>query len=432
MNLITNSARGTIDILPEESYKWDFVEKIMKSQAKSFGFKEVRTPVFEHTELFLRSVGDTSDIVQKEMYTFCDKGGRSITLRPEGTAGALRAILQNGVYNQKMPVKVNYLTSCYRYEKPQAGRLREFRQFGVEVIGAEDPICDAEVILFAKSVFERLGINNLSLQINSIGCPECRKKYCEALINFFNNIKDKMCKTCQERIERNPMRVLDCKNESCTEFTKDAPSILDYLCESCREHFESVKKILEEENVEYEVNERIVRGLDYYTKTVFEFVPQNIDVQGSICAGGRYDGLAEELSGVSMPAIGLAFGLDRVMLMLEKLSIEIEKPCCDVYVAGVGEKARRFALKLTNKIREMSLSAECDVMNRSVRAQMKYADKIGARFSIVIGDSEIENGVVSVKNMITGEKRDVKLDENFVSEFARMSLSYVPGNQFVE
>lgn len=427
MDLITRSAKGTVDILPDDSYKWIFVEDIMKSQAKVFGFREIRTPVFEHTELFERSVGETSDVVQKEMYTFEDKGGRSVTLRPEGTAGAVRAILEHGIYNQKLPIKVDYLTSCYRYEKPQAGRLREFHQFGVEVLGSADPISDAELIMFAKSVFERLGIENISLEINSIGCPECRKKYCEALKEFFEPLKEKICKTCCERLDKNPMRILDCKSEECAKFKEQAPSILDFLCDECQTHFEEVKKLLDNENIEYEINPRIVRGLDYYTKTVFEFVPKGMDLQGTVCAGGRYDGLASQLSDVSMPAIGLAFGMERLLMMIDELSIEIPKPSCDVYIASVGEDAKRFALTLTNKIRDMLLIAECDLMDRKVKAQMKYANKIGARFCIVVGDSEIESKKVSVKNMITGEEHTINVDDNFLSEFARINLSFIPG-----
>lgn len=426
MDLITRSAKGTMDILPDDSYKWNFVEKIMKSQAEVFGFREIRTPVFEHTELFQRSVGETSDVVQKEMYTFEDKGSRSVTLRPEGTAGAVRAVLEHGIYNQKLPIKVDYLTSCYRYEKPQTGRLREFHQFGVEVLGSADPISDAELIIFAKSIFERLGIKKISLEINSIGCPECRKKYCEALKEFFEPLKEKMCKTCCERLGKNPMRILDCKSEQCAEFKDQAPSILDYLCDECREHFEEVKKILNNQKVKYQVNSRIVRGLDYYTRTVFEFVPKKMNLQGTVCAGGRYDGLTSQLSNVSIPAIGLAFGIERLLLMIEELKIEIPKPVCDVYIASIGQRAKRLALSLTNKIREMSLTAECDLMDRKIKPQMKYANKIGARFCIVIGDEEVASKKVSVKNMITGEEHAIIVDDNFLSEFARIVLSFIP------
>lgn len=422
MKLITNAPKGTADVLPSESYKRRFVENVMKNQAELFGFKEIRTPVFEHTELFLRSVGETTDVVQKEMYTFCDKGARSITLKPEGTAGALRAILQHGVYNNGLPVKVNYLTSCYRYEKPQTGRLREFSQFGVEVVGTRDPACDAEVILFANSVFERLGIENLSLEINCIGCPDCREKYYRSLKKYFSAFKDKLCETCLARLERNPMRILDCKSEVCSEIVKDAPSILDYICDDCKEHFNSVKKFLDSQNIQYKINPKIVRGLDYYTKTVFEFVSKNIGAQGTVCAGGRYDGLIEELSGISMPAVGLAFGIERVMLLIESLKIEIAERRCDVYIASVGEKAKIKALQLASKIRELSMVAECDVCGRGLRAQMKYADKIGAKFNLVIGDSEIEKGVASIKEMSSGKNFEVKIGDDFINELTRVSL----------
>ncbi|MBQ7102207.1 MAG: histidine--tRNA ligase, partial [Clostridia bacterium] len=302
MALVTKAIKGTQDLLPNESYKNRYVEQTMLDIASKFGYREIRTPVFEHTELFSRGVGDTTDVVQKEMYTFDDKGGRSITLRPEGTAGAMRAFLEHGLFNEPLPQKVSYLTSCYRYEKPQAGRLREFHQFGVECLGTAAPAADAELIGLAHEIFSHLGVEGLQLEINSIGCPTCRKKYHEALHSYFESKKADLCETCLDRLGRNPMRILDCKSPVCSEIAKDAPKVLDYICEDCSAHFEVVKKHLDAMNIPYVVNPTIVRGLDYYTRTVFEFVSTQIGAQGTVCGGGRYDGLAEQLGGNSTPS----------------------------------------------------------------------------------------------------------------------------------
>ena len=301
MALITKAIKGTKDVLPQDAYKIQYIEATARETAADFGYKEIRTPVFEHTELFQRGVGDTTDVVQKEMYTFDDKGGRSITLRPEGTAGAARAFLENGLCNEALPQKVYYLVSCYRYEKPQAGRLREFHQFGVECFGTQSPLADAELIALASVVFDRLGVTGLRLEINSIGCPTCRAKYYDALRSYFAARKDELCDTCQGRLERNPMRILDCKSPVCQEIAKDAPAVTDYLCDECREHFDKVQSYLKAQNIDYIVNSRIVRGLDYYTKTVFEFVSNSIGAQGTVCGGGRYDGLIDELGGQKTP-----------------------------------------------------------------------------------------------------------------------------------
>lgn len=418
MDLITKSVKGTQDVLPKESYKWQFIEKIMREEAQAHSFKEIRTPVFEHTELFQRSVGDTTDVVQKEMYTFNTKGEDSITLRPEGTAGSARAILEHGVYNDGYPIKAYYFTSCYRYEKPQKGRLREFHQFGMEVYGAASYFADAEVICAADSIFKRLGVKGLNLEINSIGCPNCRANYHKALKEYFAEHTSELCETCLSRLEKNPMRILDCKSPICSKIAEKAPTVLDYICDDCREHFEGVKKCLDSVGIEYTVNPTIVRGLDYYTRTVFEFVSSSIGAQGTVCGGGRYDGLIEELGGQHTPSLGYAIGIERLLLLLEAQSIEIPAaPTCDIYIAGLGEKAQLKSFELVKTVRSSSLSAECDIVGRSLKAQMKYADKIGAKFSIVLGDSEIESGKAQLKNMETGEKAEISLGENFFSDF---------------
>ena len=416
MKLVADAIKGTQDALPKESYKWQYIEKVVKSVAQEFDFKEIRTPVFEKTELFQRGVGDTTDVVQKEMYTFEDKGKRSITLRPEGTAGAIRSILEHGLFNDALPIKAYYITSCYRYEKPQAGRLREFHQFGVECVGAKSPVADAEVIMLGKSVLERLGIKNISLEINSIGCPECRAKYTEALKEYFSKYKNDLCETCLSRLERNPMRILDCKSHICSKIAQDAPVILDYLCDECKEHFEKVKNYLTSANVEFTVNPKIVRGLDYYTKTVFEFITTEIGAQGAVCAGGRYDGLAEELGGPSLPSLGFAMGLERALLLMEKQGCSFpQDSVADIYIAPMGEMAQATAIKLCKTVREEGFSAVTDYSGRGLKAQMKYANKIGAKFSMVIGDNEIESGKATLKNMLSGEEIEVEIGNNFAN-----------------
>ncbi len=426
MKLITNGIKGTEDVLPAESYQWQFVEDIMRKQAQSYGFKEIRTPVFEHTELFNRSVGDTTDVVQKEMYTFTTKGGESVTLRPEGTAGAARAVLEHGVYNDGYPIKAYYLTSCYRYEKPQKGRQREFHQFGMEVYGAASPFADAEVICAAKSIFDRLGVKNLSLELNSIGCQKCRPDYHNALKAYFESHKESLCETCLSRLDRNPMRILDCKNPECSEVAANAPTVLDYICDDCRTHFDGVKSCLDTAEVNYTINPKIVRGLDYYTRTVFEFVSNDIGAQGTVCGGGRYDGLIEELGGQHTPSLGFGMGIERLLLLLESQNIEIPKPpVCDLYIAGIGDAAKIKAFNLIEGVRSASLIAEGDIVGRSLKAQMKYADKIKAKFSIVIGDNEIAENKAKLRNMETREETEITLGDNFFIEFFN---AYVDSN----
>ena len=412
MALVTKAIKGTQDILPEEIYKNQFIEQTVIDIARKFGFREIRTPVFEHTELFQRGVGETTDVVQKEMYTFDDKGGRSITLRPEGTAGAVRAFLEHGLFNEALPQKFCYLINCYRYEKPQAGRWREFQQFGVEMLGAGAPAADAEVISLANEIFAFLGVEGLELQLNSIGCPECRKNYHNALKEYFETKKDELCPTCLGRLEKNPMRILDCKSPVCSSIGKDAPAILDYICDECSAHFESVKKYLDKMNIEYVVNPRIVRGLDYYTRTVFEFVSTQIGAQGTVCGGGRYDGLVEELGGQHIPSLGFGMGTGRLLMLLEAQGIELPKPSgCDLYIAPMGENASYEAAAIVADLRAGGISAQTDVVGRSLKAQMKYADKIGAKYTMVLGDDEIAQGKAKVKNMDSGETTEMELAE---------------------
>ena len=426
MGVITKKIKGTEDVLPKDSYRWQFVEDVMRKESAAYGFKEIRTPVFEHTELFARSVGQTTDVVQKEMYTFDTKGGESVTLRPEGTAGAARAVLEHGLVNDSLPIKASYFVSCYRYEKPQAGRLREFHQFGLECYGTQSPVADAELICAAQSIFDRLGIKQLRLEINSIGCPTCRAEYHKALKEYFYGYKDELCETCNSRLEKNPMRILDCKSPVCSKIAQGAPKITDYLCDECREHFASVQKYLDAAGVEYTVNPTIVRGLDYYTKTVFEFVTDFIGAQGTVCGGGRYDGLIEELGGKHLPSLGFAMGIERLLMLMDKQGIEIPKPStCDLYVAVMGESASLKSFEIIKAVRSCGLIAETDIVGRGLRAQMKYADKIGAKFSMVLGDNEIEQGKAVIKNMSSGEQTEIVLDDTFAEKFMVLQLADV-------
>ena len=426
MGVITKKIKGTEDVLPKDSYRWQFVEDVMRKESAAYGFKEIRTPVFEHTELFARGVGQTTDVVQKEMYTFDTKGGESVTLRPEGTAGAARAVLEHGLVNDSLPIKASYFVSCYRYEKPQAGRLREFHQFGLECYGTQSPVADAELICAAQSIFDRLGIKQLRLEINSIGCPTCRAEYHKALKGYFGGCKDELCETCNSRLEKNPMRILDCKSPICSKIAQGAPKITDYLCDECKEHFASVQKYLDAAGVEYTVNPTIVRGLDYYTKTVFEFVTDFIGAQGTVCGGGRYDGLIEELGGKHLPSLGFAMGIERLLMLMDKQGIEIPKPStCDLYVAVMGESASLKSFEIIKAVRSCGLIAETDIVGRGLRAQMKYADKIGAKFSMVLGDNEIEQGKAVIKNMSSGEQTEIVLDNTFAEKFMVLQLADV-------
>lgn len=429
MDLITKAPKGTKDIVPgakdgqwASSEKWRLMEDVLRSEAELNGFAEIRTPVFEHTELFARGVGDTTDVVEKQMYTFEDKGGRSITLRPEGTAGAVRAMLENGLYNAGYPVKLYYDMPCYRYEKPQGGRLREFRTFGVEMFGAAEPAADAQVIAMGLSALHRLGLTDVGLQLNSIGCPECRKDYHRALKEYFTAYKDQLCETCLSRLDRNPMRILDCKSPVCQEIAKGAPKITDYFCEDCRAHFEKVQAYLTQLGVKFELDPGLVRGLDYYTRTVFEFPSQSLGF--ALGGGGRYDGLVEELGGSPTPGLGFGLGLDRIMLALEEQGAEFPAPVrCEVYVASIGEKALEKALALVNDLHKCGVSADCDLCGRGLKAQMKYADKIGAAYTLVLGDDELAQSRAELKNMKTGEKQKISIGGDFIDEYLTASTA---------
>ena len=412
MSEINRAIKGTNDILPEESNKWQFVESKMLETALQFGFKEIRVPVFEHTEVFLRSVGDTTDVVQKEMYTFDDKGGRSITLRPELTAGVIRSAIENGLVNGALPQKLCYIGGCYRYEKPQAGRLREFHQFGVECVGAASPNADAEVISLAKSVLDNIGIKNISLEINSIGCPECRKEYHKALKEYFSANADSLCDTCKDRLDRNPMRILDCKSPVCKKIAENAPVVIDFLCDDCRDHFEKVKAHLNAMGIDFKVNPKIVRGLDYYTRTVFEFVSGDIGAQSTVCGGGRYDGLIGQMGGPKTPSLGFAMGIERLMMVLSAQNAELpEAPTCDLFIATLGENALLKASNLCRLLRDEGYKVQTDICGRGLKAQMKYADKIGAKFTLVLGDNEVESGKAVLKNMSNSAEKEIALGE---------------------
>ena len=428
MALEIRSIKGTQDVLPADTYKWQFVERLFLDTAKLCGFNEIRIPTFEDKSLFIRSVGDTTDVVQKEMYTFTDLGGRELALRPEGTAGINRAVIESGLINEALPVKLCYNLSCFRAEKPQAGRFREFHQLGMELFGSHSPAADAEVISFVNDFFAALGLSNISLEINSIGCPNCRKHYHAALKEYFEARKADLCDTCLTRLDKNPLRILDCKSPVCKEIAKDAPIGLDYLCDDCKEHFEGLKKRLDALGIAYTVNPRIVRGLDYYTKTVFEFVSGDIGAQSTVCGGGRYDGLIKSLGGADQPGIGYAMGVERLLMVLEAQGIEIPRPApCDLYIASMGEAASVFAMKLASDLRSEGFAAESDLIGRSLKAQMKYADKIGAKYSMVIGDNELAEGRAKVKNMSTGETADLDLNGDLSKFFYDQELSELAG-----
>ncbi len=412
MSEINRAIKGTNDVLPKDSHKIQFLEKTMLETARLFGFREIRVPVFEHTEVFSRNVGDTTDVVQKEMYTFLDKGGRSITLRPELTAGVVRSSIEHGLIYDALPQKVCYIGGCYRYEKPQAGRLREFHQFGIECLGAASPSADAEVISVAHQILNKIGIEKISLQINSIGCPECRKDYQAALKDYFEKNIDKLCDTCKDRLTRNPMRILDCKSPVCSKLAENAPKVIDYLCDDCKKHFEGVKAHLDSAGLKYTVNPQIVRGLDYYTRTVFEFISGDIGAQSTVCGGGRYDALVEQMGGNPTPALGFGMGIERLLLLIENSNTPLPKDkTCDLYIAPMGEKASIKATEIANKIRFDGFEVQTDLCGRGLKAQMKYADKINAKFTLVLGDNELDTNTAEIKDMTTGTKTGTSLDK---------------------
>ncbi|MBE5784197.1 MAG: histidine--tRNA ligase [Clostridiales bacterium] len=404
--------KGMRDVTPKESYKWQYIEGIIRDLCEVYGFNETRTPVLEHTELFLRSVGDTTDVVQKEMYTFTDKGDRSVTLKPEGTAGVARMFMEAKLFNEAQPTKMYYLTCpVFRYEKPQAGRLREHHQFGVEVYGAPRASVDAECISIALKLFETLGISGLSVNVNSIGCPNCRPAYNEKLKQYLAANYDDLCETCRTRFEKNPLRILDCKEEKCKKITAGAPKMLDCLCDDCANHFEELKSALEAMGIAYNVDPMIVRGLDYYTKTVFEIISTEGQFKGTVCGGGRYDGLLEQLGGPKMPGVGFGLGMERLLLVAESFRpIPLPRPV-GVYIAAMGEAARKEGMRLVKELRDENVKAEFDHVGKSFKAQFKYADKLGARFVAILGDSEIEQGIAKLKNMEKGEELTVPLSK---------------------
>lgn len=406
-----NIPKGTKDVLPSESYKWHYVERIARETADLYCLNEIRTPTFEHTELFLRGVGDTTDIVNKEMYTFRDKGDRSITLKPEGTAGVARSFIENGLFNGAMPLKMYYITPVFRYEKPQKGRLREHHQFGVEVYGGAGADTDAEVIKLAYTVLKKCGLS-VKLYINSMGCPDCRKKYNEALKGYFADKLDKLCPTCRERYNKNPLRILDCKEEGCKALCKDAPKIIDYLCEDCSAHFKKLQELLADCGVAYEINPFIVRGLDYYTKTVFEFVTTALGSQGTVCGGGRYDNLISQLGGTPTCGVGFGMGIERLLMLMEAENVIIpERENVKLYIATMGDAAYKKAFEIVSALRDKGVKAEVDHAGRGIKAQFKYADKIHAENVVTLGENELASGIAQIKHMADGSLKEVKIDE---------------------
>lgn len=406
--------KGTKDMLPSDAYRWDHVKNAFKAECEKYGIREISTPEFEATELFERGVGETTDVVQKEMYTFQDKGGRSVTLKPEGTAGAVRAFVEAGMYADAQPTKMFYITPVFRYENVQKGRLRIHHQLGIEIFGSQDASADAEVIAVAMGTLERIGIKGVKLHINSIGHPECRRDYNDKLKDYLRPRLDRLCETCRTRFDKNPMRILDCKVPSCKEEVKDAPKILDNVCDECRDHFEKLKKYLDAMGIEYEIDKGIVRGLDYYSKTVFEIIKDG----ATICGGGRYDYLIEEIGGPHTPGVGFGMGIERVLLQADQDGVVIEEPKrFDIFIGSMDEESKLHAVRITSQLRKLGVKAEMDHLGKSVKAQMKYANKVGAGYTMVIGLSETESGTVRLKNMETGEETMCPLDAEKIKGF---------------
>ena len=411
--MLSKAPRGTRDILPKEVYKWQYVEKKFREICALYGYEEIRVPVFEHTELFQRGVGETTDVVQKEMYTFTDKGDRQISLKPEGTAGTIRAFIESKLYADTQPTKLFYITPCFRYERPQAGRQRQFHQFGIEALGSDQPSIDAEVISLAVQFFNELGLKDLSVNINSVGCPHCREEYNKKLKEYLDAKSDVLCDTCLERKEKNPMRVIDCKNPTCKENLHDIPFMIDYLCDDCKDHFNKLQEYLREMDIKFVVDKTIVRGLDYYRKTAFEIISNDIGSQSTVCGGGRYDGLVEQLGGPKgISGIGFGLGAERLLLTLENNNIEIENPkSTDIYIATIGDAAKTKSFGLIKSLRDNHISTDIDHLGKSLKAQFKYSDKINAKYTIVIGDDELAGDSATLKNMSTSEQTTVKISE---------------------
>ena len=411
--MLSKAPRGTKDITPKDVYKWHYIEKKFREICALYGYEEIRTPIFEHTEVFSRSVGDTTDVVQKEMYTFTDRGDRQLSLKPEGTAGVIRSFIENKMYADTQPTKLYYITPCFRYERPQAGRQRQFHQFGIEVLGSDGPSVDAEVISLAVQFFNEMGLKNLSVNINSVGCPTCREEYNRKLKEYLDKKVDVLCETCLERKDKNPMRVIDCKNPHCKENLQDIPFMIDHLCEGCKDHFDKLQTYLKEMDINYVVDKTIVRGLDYYKKTAFEIISNDIGSQSTVCGGGRYDGLVEMLGGPKgISGIGFALGAERLLLTLENNNIEIENPkSTDIYIATIGDAAKTKSFKLIKDLRTNHISADNDHLDKSLKAQFKYSDKLNAKYTVVIGDDELANDTATLKNMKTSEQTTIKLSE---------------------
>ena len=411
--MLSKAPRGTKDITPKDVYKWHYVEKKFREICALYGYEEIRTPIFEHTEVFARSVGDTTDVVQKEMYSFTDRGDRQLSLKPEGTAGVIRSFIENKMYADTQPTKLYYITPCFRYERPQAGRQRQFHQFGIEVLGSDGPSVDAEVISLAVQFFNEMGLKKLSVHINSVGCPTCREEYNRKLKEYLDKKVDVLCETCLERKDKNPMRVIDCKNPHCKENLQDIPFMIDHLCEDCKDDFDKLQTYLKEMDINYVVDKTIVRGLDYYKKTAFEIISNDIGSQSTVCGGGRYDGLVEMLGGPKgISGIGFALGAERLLLTLENNNIEIENPkSTDIYIATIGDAAKTKSFKLIKDLRTNHISADNDHLDKSLKAQFKYSDKLNAKYTVVIGDDELANDTATLKNMKTSEQTTIKLSE---------------------
>lgn len=412
--MLTNAPKGTKDMMPNQAYKWQYIEKKWKETCDKFGFKEIRTPMFEHTELFQRGIGDTTDVVQKEMYTFNDHGNRSITLKPEGTSPVVRAFIEHKQYAEVQPIKLYYDIPCFRYEKPQSGRLRQFHQFGIETFGTPNMMADAEIICLGYDFLTGMGIKDITLEINSVGCPNCRGKHRAALKEFLLPKYDELCDTCKTRFEKNPMRILDCKSPVDQKLVEGAPMMIDWLCDECKHDFDELKENLDALGIDYVVNPKIVRGLDYYTKTAFEFVTKSLGAQGTVCGGGRYDNLVEEVGGPPIPGVGFGLGKERLLMLMEANGVEIPEPeGVSVFIAIIGDRARNYGLKLLRKLRLNGVKAEIDTLGRNIKGQFKYSDRLNSKYTVVIGDNELDEGVVQVKDMAKSEQKTVKLEDLF-------------------
>lgn len=411
--MLTKAPRGTKDIIPAEAYKWNYLEEKFRDLCRLYGYEEIRTPIFEHTELFKRGVGDTTDIVQKEMYTFKDRGDRDLTLKPEGTAGVIRAFIENKMYAETQPTKLFYITPCFRYERPQSGRQRQFHQFGVEAIGSDTPSLDAEVISLAMQFLGEAGLNDLTVSINSVGCPVCREDYNRLLKDYLATKADVLCDLCNDRRDKNPMRVIDCKNETCQANIVDIPLMADHLCDNCKDHFDQLKSYLDEMDIQYVVDKKIVRGLDYYKRTAFEIISNDLGAQSTVCGGGRYDGLVEQIGGPSgYSGIGFGLGAERLLLTLEANGVEIGNPNhTDIFVVTIGDKAKLKSFSILKDLRENHISADKDHLDRSLKSQFKYSNKINAKYTIVIGDDELDKDKATLKNMETGDQKLIKISE---------------------